>query len=44
MNNKFQGKKLLCFLLSILMVRLLCPVSVGAGESTPSKQKAAISR
>lgn len=34
MNKKFQGKKLLCFLLSILMVRLLCPVSVGAGEST----------
>ena len=33
MNKKFQGKKLLCFLLSILMVRLLCPVSVGAGES-----------
>ena len=34
MNKNFQGKKLLCFLLSILMVRLLCPVSVGAGEST----------
>ena len=34
MNKKFQEKKLLCFLLSILMVRLLCPVSVGAGEST----------
>lgn len=34
MNDKLQGKKVLCFLLSILMVRLLCPVTVGAGEST----------
>lgn len=34
MNKKFQGKKLLYILLSILMVRLLYPVSVGAGEST----------
>ena len=35
MNKKFQGKKLLCFLLSILMVRLLYPVTLGAEESIP---------
>lgn len=37
MNDKLQGKKVLCFLLSILMAELLCPVMVGAGERTPSK-------
>ena len=37
MKDKLQGKWLLCFLLSVLLFRISCPVTAGAGESTSLK-------
>ena len=34
MKDKLQGKRMLCFLLSVLMLRFFGPVTAGAGEST----------